>query len=807
MIGSLLARFLRWSARRIGEVNLLLLSLLALAVASTALGVADRVRGVDPSLALTLTTLGLVGGWLISLSPLPAGWASLLVGALGLMIVLLRVGRLGGELLALSRAWNRLLLETLAWALGGPSPTWRPSLEALARLGQGAGTLLARVEAWGAALVTSTPRFDPAAVALVWGFGLWAAAGWAGWLICRRERPIAAITPAGILLLAAFYHVWGSHIYLLGLLLVGFLLTALISYHRRMERWHATNVDYPELRPQTIAVTLLLSFALVTVAETVPSIPLERIVDPLPVTKRERSEEAEAIARSLGVERRGRAVFREVKATGLPRRHLLGAGPELSERLVMVVSTEDSPVGVPEAAGEEAVPHHYWRSHTYDRYTGSGWAAGPTEVVAYRAGSPAITRTLPSQRVVRQEVRWLAEGGDLAYTAGTLMVADRDYTVAWRSPEDPFGATVRGKAYRADSVVPVVSEQGLRQDGGGYPAWVRQRYLALPDDVPARVLALARDLTATAATSFDRARAIEDYLRVFPYTLDVSTPPSDRDVVDYFLFDLKKGYCDYYASAMVVLARAAGLPARLAVGYATGSYDMTEGHYVVTEADAHAWPEIYFPNYGWVRFEPTASRRPLDLAGPAESDWAEPEDALRPAPGRWPDLTWTAWQILSAGVALIGLIATIWQGVDWWRLRRQEPTAALASLYRRLRRFGRRLDVPMASGDTPREFGAALAGRVKDWSSSGSRRASEPTEPSCGPLQGSVAGLMAAGVAEVVWLTDLYGRARYSPRSPGAAERGQALRVWARLKWRLRLARLLTRFLKPALRGDLHWED
>jgi transglutaminase-like putative cysteine protease len=81
------------------------------------------------------------------------------------------------------------------------------------------------------------------------------------------------------------------------------------------------------------------------------------------------------------------------------------------------------------------------------------------------------------------------------------------------------------------------------------------------------VLALARDLTATEPTPFDRARAIEAYLRTYPYTLDLPSPKLDRDVVDYFLFDLRQGYCDYYATSMVVLARAAGLPARLAVGY------------------------------------------------------------------------------------------------------------------------------------------------------------------------------------------------------------------------------------------------
>ena len=814
MIGSVLGRLLRWSVRRAGETNLLLLALALLAVASTALGVSDRVRGVEPALALTLAALGLFSGWLVSLTSLSASWASLLSAILGLMVVLLRVGRLGGELLAISRAWSRLLLGMAEWTPGGPSPAWRPWWSALARLGEGASTLLARVETWGEALVAGTPTFDPAAVSVVWGFGLWSVSAWAGWLVCRRERPMAAITPSGVLLLTAFYHVWGSHILLLALLLAGFLLMALISYLRRMKRWHATNVDYPELRPQTIAVTLFLSLSLVTVAATVPSMSLDRVVDLVPLIRRERSEEAEAVAKSLGIERQGRVAFQEIDAPGLPRRHLLGAGPELSERVVMIVNREDGLPVVPEEAGGEDVPRYYWRSHTYDRYTGSGWATGETKVVAYDAGAPAITATLPSQRVVRQQVRWLGEGDPLAHTAGTLMVADQDYTVAWRSPEDPFAATVRTRSYRADSFVPVVSEPELREDRGSYPSWVRQRYLALPDDVPTRVLALARDLTATAATPYDRARAIEVYLRRFPYTLDVSTPPPDRDVVDYFLFDLEEGYCDYYASAMVVLARAAGLPARLAVGYATGAYDAVEGHYVVTEADAHAWPEIYFAAHGWVRFEPTAGRRPLDRAAGAGTAWKEPESPLKPLGRRWGGVTWTWWRILMTGAGFLGLIGMAWLFLDQWSLRRQEPTAVLASVYQRLRRLGRRLDVPMEVSDTPREFGVALASRVGAWSGDrfawshdGPQRMGQRSQAAGGDMGrgswGLVGELVAAGAGEVIWLTDLYGRASYSPRPPSAAERAQTLRIWGRLRWRLRLAQLvrglgLARVVVPA---------
>ena len=78
-------------------------------------------------------------------------------------------------------------------------------------------------------------------------------------------------------------------------------------------------------------------------------------------------------------------------------------------------------------------------------------------------------------------------------------------------------------------------------------------------------------------------------------------------MADYFLFDLKTGYCDYYATSMIVMARAVGLPARLVIGYANGDYDPVKAEYVIREADAHSWVEVYFAGAGWVEFEPTAS--------------------------------------------------------------------------------------------------------------------------------------------------------------------------------------------------------
>jgi transglutaminase-like putative cysteine protease len=137
---------------------------------------------------------------------------------------------------------------------------------------------------------------------------------------------------------------------------------------------------------------------------------------------------------------------------------------------------------------------------------------------------------------------------------------------------------------------------------------VHEKYLQLPEDLPQRIRDLAASLVVSADNDYDKARAIEKYLAEnFAYNLDVRSTPRNRDFVDYFLFDLQEGYCSYFASAMTILARCAGLPARYVEGYMLPPSPVKERNdaYMVTNLQAHAWTEIYFEGFGWLPFEPT----------------------------------------------------------------------------------------------------------------------------------------------------------------------------------------------------------
>jgi len=133
------------------------------------------------------------------------------------------------------------------------------------------------------------------------------------------------------------------------------------------------------------------------------------------------------------------------------------------------------------------------------------------------------------------------------------------------------------------------------------------KYLQLPQELPERVKKLAFEITSEADNDFDRVKSIESYLsKNYTYTLQPGTVPKNQDFVDYFLFDSKKGYCTYYATAMTVLVRSLGIPARYVEGYVVPSQPVSGTTYEITNKQAHAWVEVYFEGFGWLTFEPTS---------------------------------------------------------------------------------------------------------------------------------------------------------------------------------------------------------
>src|SRR5262249_1524980 len=159
-------------------------------------------------------------------------------------------------------------------------------------------------------------------------------------------------------------------------------------------------------------------------------------------------------------------------------------------------------------------------------------------------------------------------------------------------------------AYSAESDTrnpePYVRDSNSRD----YPPRVALLYRQLPGLDP-RIAPLARQVTASAGSNYARARALEQYLQTnFGYTLELPGQ-AEGDPLSHFLFERKQGHCDSFASSMVILLRPLGIPARVVNGFRGGEYNDLTGSYIVREKNAHSWVEAYFPEYGWVTFDPT----------------------------------------------------------------------------------------------------------------------------------------------------------------------------------------------------------
>jgi transglutaminase-like putative cysteine protease len=288
-------------------------------------------------------------------------------------------------------------------------------------------------------------------------------------------------------------------------------------------------------------------------------------------------------------------------------------------------------------------------------------------------------------------------------------------TTYWRGLEDLSRVRSRGNDYTVISRFSAATAAELRTASlTGVPPAVMARYTQLPESVPERVYELAQEVAgdpAVAATPYDQARALERFLRQYPYSLEVALPPAGSDPVDYFLFDLQSGYCDYYASAMVVMARSLGLPARLATGFLQQPADAA-GRQTIYMVNAHSWAEIYFAGYGWVEFEPTvafpvASDQPANLSSPDETGL---DNFLASAPP--PPIPEKEAPGLSPFWAL-GLLALLPLG--WWlwhRGRRADRVSGVPWAFGRLLRSAERLGQPTPLSQTPHEFEAGLKRRL-----------------------------------------------------------------------------------------------
>ncbi|MDQ1484572.1 MAG: protein-glutamine gamma-glutamyltransferase [Actinomycetota bacterium] len=304
--------------------------------------------------------------------------------------------------------------------------------------------------------------------------------------------------------------------------------------------------------------------------------------------------------------------------------------------------------GTPTTAPVFAVPANapaYWQGAVYDSFDGTRWTTtsadlvkpwaldnsgrgtsqtGPVDRLA-PAGGTAASRTDTVDVLTAQPLDTVfAPGRATSYAGAGQVSSDGDGVTRLT------GGPAKGDRYVVASTQVTASPAVLRAGAG--PDATDPRWTALPPQLPTRIADLAAGLAASTATRYDAVVAVEDYLRTHAtYDLNSPLPAPGADAVDDFLFISRRGFCEQFASAAVVMLRTRGIPARLVTGYSQG--DTSRGTRVMRASDAHAWVQVWYQGTGWVDSDPTASAVPVahPTANPEVTATPTPAPASHPA--------------------------------------------------------------------------------------------------------------------------------------------------------------------------------
>jgi protein-glutamine gamma-glutamyltransferase len=383
---------------------------------------------------------------------------------------------------------------------------------------------------------------------------------------------------------------------------------------------------------------------------------------------------------------------------------------------------------------EQATPppeERYWRGpvlHTFDGHT--WWRSSAT----LHAGQPLeYLGTAYRYRVALEPSRqrwWLALDTPAQSPDSHVLLSYDRQLIATEPVMMPLSFTALSYTHTRATEPLAAGEQ--RQDS------------ALPPTGNPRTRALAQQLHARAASDAAYVQAVLDYLRTGGFVYSLEPQPLGADAIDSFLFDTREGFCGHYASAFVVLMRAAGMPARVVTGYLGGEWNPSGGYFLVRQADAHAWAEVWLAQRGWTRFDPTAvvaperlrrgirdllpgglslSERLLHASGwlrqllqrwdaantwwadhVVRFDYATQLDLLRRLGVRTPDARYLGWAFMLALCVWLALIAL---ALD--RSARPARPDALARAYARLCRKLARIAPPRAAHQGPLSLAAMVS--------------------------------------------------------------------------------------------------
>ena len=486
---------------------------------------------------------------------------------------------------------------------------------------------LLRMQAWLSALWNQSISADPLPFVVLLVALVYVVVFLSCWAVVRWQNAWAALVPGGIILLTNISYLPGQpSLGFIVFLLTSVLLVTRMEFLRAGAQWRREHVALPEFMSlEVMFIGSVVAVILVSAAWVVPTAnhwgPVARAWDRAlePVTTR-----VEAFGQLfVGINAKREVPIHTFGPT-LPLQGKVALG---STPLFRVAATEPGNL----------------RGAVYDEYTGGGWkltdaAAVPLSGTTVQAAEFGTQRTKAEVRhavTAQIEVlnkgapdrRLLSVGDPLTANVPGRQLVDPSAQPLGVIPDAPAAP---GKSYTTVGTVSAAAVPTLLASGTAYPQAILDSYAELPATLPQEVGDLARQVAGNSRTPYEAARRIEAYLRRnYRFTLDPPPAPPRRDAVAAFLFDQRAGYFDQFSSSMAVMMRTLGIPARVATGFVLDANDVDSitKMYTVTEQRAWTWPEVYFPNLGWVEFNPTPSRPLVVRSGDDALALAEAEAA------------------------------------------------------------------------------------------------------------------------------------------------------------------------------------
>lgn len=451
------------------------------------------------------------------------------------------------------------------------------------------------------------------------------------WLVYRTRSPWLMIGANAVVLMINLSNLDGGYFVFLVIFLVAALLLLLrFNLHESIKRWRRQGLRYSdELSWDVMQAGAIISICILILSWIMPAGYADPTVsqiwnfngNPLLYVQNTWNR---AISLNGLANPSNHGNFRDTLS--------LGGNPNLNHELVFSYQTN----------GDGA---QYLQLLSYDQYTDQGWSVSPSDKLPLKANQIQPT-SAQSRRLEKQTITIVNPPGEQnPYLLGAPDVISMSVPsqvvfnstgsmVAWMGT---YGRIPANTQYTVTSAVSTADVDSLRQipmpaesptiasnyDGptpiGYFDPNLVQIYTQVPGNLDPRIKQLATSITASSKTMYDKAVALENYLHThYQYNVDIQRP-RDQDGVSWFLFNSKNiGFCNYFASAMAVMARELGLPARVVAGYTNGTVNSKTHLREVFGSDAHAWTQIYFAGYGWINFEPSATfasfTRPLPSA-------------------------------------------------------------------------------------------------------------------------------------------------------------------------------------------------